>query len=193
MKRRETGIPGVAILEPEVHGDHRGYFMETYNQPEFARLGITQHFIQDNQSRSVQGVLRGLHWQIARPQAKLVRILSGEVFDVAVDIRRGSPTFGRWHGEVLSEHNRRSLFVGAGFAHGFLVLSPAAEFFYKVSDVWSPEAERGIRFDDPQVAIAWPATGSAPTLSSRDRAWGGLAAIPDGDLFRWNAANPEGI
>jgi dTDP-4-dehydrorhamnose 3,5-epimerase len=193
MKRIDLAIPGPCILEPVVHGDHRGFFCETYNERTYAGLGITHRFVQDNHSRSTRGVLRGLHWQIQQPQAKLVRVIEGEVFDIAVDIRRGSPTFGHWVGEVLSEANRRMLFVPEGFAHGFLVLSETAEFLYKVSDLWCPAGERGIRFDDPDVAIAWPGLPTAPTLSKRDDAWGKLRDLPADALFTWNPANPQGI
>lgn len=193
MKRIDLALPGVCLLEPVVHGDHRGFFSETYNERTFAGLGIAHRFVQDNHSRSTAGVLRGLHWQIKQPQAKLVRVIEGEVFDIAVDIRRGSPTFGQWIGEILSETNRRMLFVPEGFAHGFLVLSATAEFLYKVSDLWYPEGERGFRFDDPTVGIRWPELMAAPTLSKRDAAWGNLADLSAHDLFTWNPANPHGI
>ena len=152
----ETSIEGVVIVDVKAYGDGRGRFMETYKKPDFAAGGITADFVQDNQSSSTKGVLRGLHYQIEHPQAKLVRVISGEVFDVAVDLRAGSPTFGRWEGAVLSAENRRQLFIPRGFAHGFLVLSDAAEFCYKCDDVYRPGDEGGLMWDDPEIGIAWP-------------------------------------
>lgn len=160
--------PGVVILEPKVFGDERGFFFESYNARRFEQLtGVRARFVQDNHSRSVQGVLRGLHYQIRQPQGKLVRVIAGEVFDVAVDIRRSSPAFGRWTGVRLSAENKRNLWVPPGFAHGFLVLSDTAEFLYKTTDYWAPEHERCIRWDDPQLAVDWPLQG-APLLSAKD-------------------------
>ena len=182
MIRRDTGIPEVFVLEPVVHGDHRGFFMESYHRDRFAELGIDCEFVQDNHSRSMRGVLRGLHYQLGRPQAKLVRATRGRVFDVVVDIRRGSPTFARWVGVELSEDNRRMLFAPAGFAHGFLVLSDIAEFQYKCSDFYAPDEERGLRWDDPTIAIDWPLAGADPTLSERDRRWAALADVDDSEL-----------
>ncbi len=182
MRRIETSLPGVCVLEPVVHGDERGFFMEIHHQRAFAALGIGHVFVQDNYSRSGRHVLRGLHYQVRQPQAKLVHVLQGEVFDVAVDIRRGSATFGRWTGEVLSSENRRSMFIPEGFAHGFLVLSERAEFLYKCSDFYAPEHERGIAWDDPALAISWPLRGARPVLSTKDAAYGTLATRPTGDL-----------
>ncbi|MCX7673830.1 MAG: dTDP-4-dehydrorhamnose 3,5-epimerase [Thiobacillaceae bacterium] len=169
MRVIETRLPGVLILEPKVFGDARGFFLESYNERTFAELGLPTRFVQDNHSRSARGVLRGLHYQIRQPQGKLVRVVRGAVFDVAVDLRRGSPTFGRWEGVELSEHNQRMLWVPPGFAHGFYVLSELADFLYKTTDFYAPEHERAIRWDDPDLAIAWPLAGE-PLLSAKDRA-----------------------
>lgn len=179
MKRLELAIPGVCLLEPRVFEDARGCFYETYREDVFKDLGIPETFVQDNHSSSRRGVLRGLHYQLGRPQAKLVRVMQGEVFDVAVDIRRGSATFGRWVGEILSGANRRQMFVPAGFAHGFLCLSETAEFLYKCSDFYAPKEERGIAWNDPKIGIAWPLSGLTPILHPRDAAYPALA---DADL-----------
>lgn len=152
----ETSIEGVVIVDVKSHGDDRGYFMETYKRPDFEAGGIACDFVQDNQSSSVRGVLRGLHFQIEHPQSKLVRVVSGEVFDVAVDLRPGSPTYGRWEGVVLSAANRRQFFIPRGFAHGFLVLSDTAEFCYKCDDVYHPNDEGGLMWDDPAIGVEWP-------------------------------------
>lgn len=165
----KTEIAGVFIIEPTVFGDERGYFMESYNEKEFAEAGIFCKFVQNNQSRSKKGVLRGLHYQKQYPQAKLVRVISGEVFDVAVDIRPGSATYGKWIGAVLSSENRKMFFVPKGFAHGFLVLSEAAELAYMCDAFYHPEDEGGIRWDDPTLAIAWPEMECAYILSERDQ------------------------
>ncbi len=156
----------VIIIEPELFADNRGYFMETYHREKFTGGGIGITFVQDNQSMSSKGTLRGLHYQIRRPQGKLVRVLYGEVFDVAVDIRRSSPNFGKWFGTVLSAANRKAIYVPPDFAHGFCVLSDKAEFFYKCSDFYEPHYERTIRWNDPDLAIAWPVTD--PVLSEKD-------------------------
>lgn len=153
----QTSIEGVIIVDVKVYSDNRGYFMETYKQSDFVAGGIDVEFVQDNQSSSVKGVLRGLHFQKEHPQSKLVRVVSGEVFDVAVDLRKGSPTYGRWEGIVLSAENRRQFFVPRGFAHGFLVLSDVAEFCYKCDDFYQPNDEGGVMWDDPALEIAWPA------------------------------------
>ena len=184
MLRIDTEIPGVFLLEPVVHGDHRGFFMESYHKDRLAELGIEHDFVQDNHSRSRAGVLRGLHYQLGRPQAKLVRATRGRVFDVVVDLRRGSPTFGRWVGAELNEDNRRILYSPPGFGHGFLVLSDIAEFQYKCSDYYAPEEERGIRWDDPSIAIDWPLHGMQPILSDRDLAWPHLDSTAEEDLPR---------
>ena len=172
MKVIETAIPDVRIIEPRVFGDARGFFMETWSRRDFAAAGIDADFVQDNHSRSVQGTLRGLHYQIQQPQGKLVRVTAGEVFDVAVDLRRASPTFGRWLGVMLSAENHRQLWVPPGFAHGFYVVSEVAEFQYKCTDYYASEHERCIRWDDPELGIEWPLIldGSKPLLSDKDRA-----------------------
>jgi dTDP-4-dehydrorhamnose 3,5-epimerase len=176
---RPTAIPDLVVIEPKVFGDARGFFYESFNRPRLeAALGRSLDFVQDNHSLSVRGVLRGLHYQLPHPQGKLVRVTRGEVFDVAVDLRRDSPTFGRWVGERLSAENRRQLWIPEGFAHGFLVLSPEAEFLYKATDTYHPEAERCIRWDDPTLAIAWPDLGVAPTVSPKDAAGLPLSAAP---------------
>jgi dTDP-4-dehydrorhamnose 3,5-epimerase len=175
-------LAGVKLISPAVHEDHRGFFLESYNQRVFAEIGIIDTFVQDNHSRSARGVLRGLHYQIGRPQAKLVRATRGRVFDVVVDIRPKSPTFGRWAGAELSEENRLLFYAPVGFAHGFLVLSEAAEFQYKCSDFYSADEERGLPWDDPDIAIEWPLAGREPILSDRDRGWTPLAAALESDL-----------
>jgi dTDP-4-dehydrorhamnose 3,5-epimerase len=174
-----TAIPDVLVIEPKVFGDARGFFMESWNARTFAEAGLPATFVQDNHSRSPRGVLRGLHYQIVQPQGKLVRVVSGEVFDVAVDLRRASPTFGRWVGERLSGDNKRMLWIPPGFGHGFLVLSEAADFLYKTTDYYAPEHERVIAWNDPDLAIAWPLAG-APTLSARDSAG---ARLRDAEVF----------
>jgi dTDP-4-dehydrorhamnose 3,5-epimerase len=163
-----TSLPGVLVLEPKVFGDTRGFFFESFNARQFGELtGVTSAFVQDNHSRSAKGVLRGLHYQIRQPQGKLVRVTAGEVFDVAVDIRASSKTFGQWFGANLSAENKRQMWIPEGFAHGFLVLSESAEFLYKTTDYWAPEHERCIRWDDPAIGIDWPIAG-APQLSTKD-------------------------
>lgn len=175
MKVIRTIIPDVLILEPKVFGDERGFFMETWQRKKFAEAGIDADFVQDNHSRSIKGTLRGLHYQIKRPQGKLVRVTAGKVFDVAVDIRRGSPTFGQWVGDYLSADNKRMLWIPPGFAHGFYVTSDVAEFQYKCTDYYMPEHERCIRWDDPAIGIEWPiANGEEPLLSAKDRMGGPL-------------------
>lgn len=170
MRATPLDIPDVMLIEPVVFGDERGFFFESFNRRAFAAaVGREVDFVQDNHSRSVRGVLRGLHYQIRQPQAKLVRVLAGEVFDVAVDLRRASPTFGRWVGSVLSASNRRQLWIPEGFAHGFLVLSEAAEFFYKTTDYWAPEHERCIAWNDARIGVDWPLDGAVPALSAKDR------------------------
>ena len=156
MKTTATAIPEVLIVEPDVHGDERGYFLETWHARRYADAGITTEFVQDNRSRSRRGVLRGLHYQLKRPQGKLVSVSAGSVFDVAVDIRRGSPWFGQWVGVELNESNHRQLYVPPGFAHGFCVLSESADFTYKCTDFYVPEDEHGILWSDPEIGIAWP-------------------------------------
>lgn len=171
MHLTQTAVPDVLLIEPRVFGDARGFFMETWNARTFAEAGLDLQFVQDNHSRSAAGTLRGLHYQIRQPQGKLVRVTVGEVFDVAVDLRRGSASFGRWVGERLSAENKRMLWVPPGFAHGFLVLSEAAEFQYKCTDFYAPEHERCIRWDDPDLAIDWPLPGGRePLVSEKDAA-----------------------
>lgn len=166
-----TPIEGLLVLEPRVFGDARGFFMESWNRRTFGSLtGVTDDFVQDNHSRSGRGVLRGLHYQLQQPQGKLVRVTQGEVFDVAVDVRRSSPTFGRWHGVILSGENHRQFWVPAGFAHGFVVLSESADFLYKTTDYYAPEHERCIAWNDPGIGIDWPLTGIEPRLSAKDQA-----------------------
>ena len=168
----ETKIPDVKIIEPVVFGDERGFFMETWQRRKFAEAGIDYEFVQDNHSRSIRGTLRGLHYQIEQPQGKLVRATVGVVFDVAVDLRQSSPTFGQWVGVELSAENKRQLWVPSGFAHGFYALSKTVEFQYKCTDFYAPEYERGIRWDDPDLEIEWPLVTSKslePSLSDNDR------------------------
>lgn len=163
-------IPDVILIRPPVFGDSRGFFMETYHERKFAEAGIDVHFVQDNNSGSHQGTLRGLHYQIRQPQGKLVRCVAGEIFDVAVDLRRSSPTFGQWTGAVLSAENREMLWVPAGFAHGFYVLSEWCEFAYKVTDFYAPEWERAIRWNDPDLGVEWPLHPDIePHLSEKDQ------------------------
>ncbi len=164
-----TAIPDVLLLEPKVFGDARGFFFESYNRRAFQEAtGLDPDFVQDNHSRSAQGVLRGLHYQIQQPQGKLVRVVAGEVFDVAVDLRTKSPTFGRWVGEMLSAENKCMLWIPPGFAHGFVVLSEYAEFLYKTTDYYAPQHERCIAWNDPTLAIQWPAAIGQPQLSTKD-------------------------
>lgn len=163
-----TSLPGVLILEPTVFGDDRGFFYESFNQRVWQKLtGLTRTFVQHNHSRSVQHVLRGLHYQIRQPQGKLVRVVSGEVFDVAVDLRRSSPHFGQWFGTTLSAENKRQLWIPEGFAHGFYVTSPSAEFLYLTTDYYAPEHERTLAWNDPTIGICWPLAGE-PLLSPKD-------------------------
>ncbi|MGL4606008.1 MAG: dTDP-4-dehydrorhamnose 3,5-epimerase [Eubacteriaceae bacterium] len=165
----ETKIKDLVIIEPSVFGDDRGYFMETYNEEEFHKVGLTMRFVQDNESKSSRGVLRGLHFQRKFSQGKLVRATQGEVFDVAVDLRNDSPTYGEWAGVILSEENKTMFYIPEGFAHGFMVLSETAVFNYKCTNLYAPEYDGGIRFDDPDVGIIWPTEGlKTPLLSEKD-------------------------
>ena len=185
-------IEGLYIIEPKVHGDSRGYFMETYSQRDLQEAGLDMVFVQDNQSMSVKGVLRGLHYQINYPQGKLVRVIKGRVFDVAVDLRPGSETYGKWYGVELTEENKKQFYISEGFAHGFLVLSDTAEFCYKVTDFYHPNDEGGLAWNDPAIGIEWPelvgtyqgsasgegytlADGTPLNLSEKDQKWSGLA------------------
>jgi dTDP-4-dehydrorhamnose 3,5-epimerase len=175
------GIKGLMVVTPKVFGDARGYFMETYHEAEFAEAGITEHFVQDNQSYSSRGVLRGLHFQKEYAQAKLVRVLSGEVYDVAVDIRRGSPTYGKYFGVLLSAENKKQFFIPRDFAHGFLVLSETAEFAYKCTEFYHPDDEGGILYNDPKIGIEWPIPADMELkLSDRDTKWGDIDSIGGG-------------
>lgn len=174
MKYKSTAISDIKLLEPTVFGDHRGFFMETWQQREFDEQVGKYRFVQDNHSKSAHGILRGLHYQIKQPQGKLVRVVQGSVFDVAVDMRKSSPTFGQWVGYELSAENHRILWVPPGFAHGFYVMSETAEFVYKCTDYYAPEYERSLLWNDPTIAINWPTNGQTPLLSDKDA---------HGDLF----------
>lgn len=169
MKFIPTKIPDVVLIKPDVFGDHRGFFMETWQEEKFKQGGIDETFVQDNHSKSSQGTLRGLHYQVEQPQGKLVRVISGEVFDVAVDIRKSSPTFGQWVGVVLDAESKNMLWVPGGFAHGFYVISESAEFLYKCTDLYAPEHERSILWNDKDIDIFWPlVNGQPPLLSAKD-------------------------
>jgi dTDP-4-dehydrorhamnose 3,5-epimerase len=175
-----TDIPDVVLLEPKVFGDDRGFFFESWNARTLASLGINVDFVQDNHSKSQRGVLRGLHYQIRQPQGKLVRVVSGEVYDVAVDVRRSSPTFGKWVAFLLSAENRRIAWIPPGFAHGFCVTSTTAEFLYKTTDYYSPEHERSLLWSDPALGIPWPLDGMEPQLAAKDKAG---VLLKDAQLF----------
>ena len=177
----QTPLEGLLVLEPRVFGDDRGFFFESYNERRFTELtGVKAQFVQDNHSRSVKGVLRGLHYQIQQSQGKLVRASAGAVYDVAVDIRKASPTFGQWFGIELSAENKRQMWIPPGFAHGFMVISDAAEFLYKTTDYWAPEHERAILWNDPAIGIAWPVLEAAPLLSGKDQT---AALLADAEVF----------
>lgn len=181
MEFEELSVKDVVLITPRVFGDQRGYFMETWNERDFRQGGIEAAFVQDNQSRSGRGTLRGLHYQIRQPQGKLLRVVAGEVYDVAVDLRRSSPTFGKWVGVRLSAENKKMLWVPTGFAHGFYVMSDFAEFVYKCTDFYAPEHERSLRWDDPEVGIDWPLVkGEPPLLSAKDQAG---KSLKDLELF----------
>jgi len=172
-----TAIPGVMIVEPDIHADGRGFFLETYHAERYRQHGIAGPFVQDNHSRSAAGTLRGLHLQIQHPQAKLIRVIEGEIFDVAVDVRRGSPTFGRWVGAVLTAESFKQMYIPAGFAHGFAVVGAVAQVEYKTTDFYDPAGEIGVAWNDPSLAIEWPL--SAPVLSPRDARHPILADVMD--------------
>ncbi len=176
-RRLETGLAGLVLVEPEVHGDERGFLVETFSEPEWAELGVEPPFVQDNHSRSGAGILRGLHFQTTPGQAKLVRCCRGRIWDVAVDLRRDSPTYGRWEGHELDDERHRQLFVPVGFGHGFCVLSELADVHYKLSSRYDPATEAGIAWDDPEIAVEWPI--SDPRTSERDRTAPKLAEIAD--------------
>lgn len=187
----ETGIQGLVIVEPTVYSDKRGFFMETYSKNEFFQNGIDREFVQDNHSKSSRGVVRGLHFQKDHPQGKLVRVIRGNVFDVAVDIRRGSPTYGQWRGVELSQDNRRQLYIPEGFAHGFAVLSDIAEFTYKCTEFYYPEDEGGIIWNDPEIGIEWPLDELGEvTLSNKDSMWKMLAETDTGTV-KWIEVKAE--
>lgn len=192
IKVTSVPIEGLYVIEPTIHGDNRGYFVETYNQKDMHEAGLDMVFVQDNQSMSKKGVLRGLHFQKQFPQGKLVRVIKGEVFDVAVDLRSGSSTYGQWYGEILTAENHKQFYISEGFAHGFLVLSDEAEFCYKVTDFYRPRDEGGLAWNDPEIGIIWPgitgtysgsadssgytlADGTPLTLSDKDKKWAGLS------------------
>ncbi|OFA02715.1 dTDP-4-dehydrorhamnose 3,5-epimerase [Duganella sp. HH101] len=176
-----TPLEGLLVLEPRVFGDDRGFFYESFNARRFAELtGVSLPFVQDNHSRSAKGVLRGLHYQIQQAQGKLVRATAGSVYDVAVDLRKSSPTFGQWYGIELSAENKKQMWIPPGFAHGFVVTSDAAEFLYKTTDYWAPEHERSILWNDPAIGILWPALDAAPLLSGKDQA---AALLADAEVF----------
>ena len=179
MDIKKTKIPEVLVLEPKAMGDDRGFFLESYNQRSFAEIGIHRNFVQDNHSRSARNVLRGLHYQIGHPQGKLVRVVAGAIWDVAVDLRRSSPTFGAWVAEELTAENKRMLWIPEGFAHGFVVISDAADVLYKATDFYAPSCERSLLWNDPQLGITWPLSGE-PLLSPKDRA--GLL-LRDAEVF----------
>ena len=175
IKVSKCPIEGLYVIEPAVHGDARGYFMETYNQRDMEEAGLTMNFVQDNQSMSVKGVLRGLHYQKQYPQGKLVRAVRGTVFDVAVDLRTGSETYGKWFGVVLSAENKKQFYIPEGFAHGFLVLSDEAEFAYKCTDFYHPGDEGGMAWNDPEIGVEWPIEeGMELIISEKDQKWGGF-------------------
>ncbi len=187
FKKNETSIDGVYVIEPTVFGDERGYFMETYSETEFEEIGITNKFVQDNQSKSRKGVLRGLHFQKQNSQAKLVRVIKGAVYDVAVDLRPGSPTYGKYEGVMLTEENKKMFMIPRGFAHGFLVVSDEAEFVYKCDDIYNHEAEGGLKWNDPDVGIKWPMDGideSELLTSEKDGKWPSLKELSQTDLFK---------
>ena len=180
VEKNAGGIEGLCVITPTVHGDSRGYFMETYNQKDMEEAGLTMQFVQDNQSASKKGVLRGLHFQINYPQDKLVRAIRGEVFDVAVDLRPGSKTYGQWYGVLLSEENKKQFFIPKNFAHGFVVLSDYAEFAYKCTDFYHPNDEGGLAWNDPQIGVEWPIPeGMELTLSDKDKKWGSFAEFTE--------------
>ena len=187
FEKKETSIEGVYIIEPKIFGDDRGYFMETYSKTEFEEIGLSYNFVQDNQSKSRKGVLRGLHFQKENTQAKLVRVIKGKVFDVAVDLRPSSKTYGKWEGVILSDENKKMFMIPRGFAHGFLVLSDEAEFTYKCDDIYNPNAEGGLAWNDEDIGIKWPLDeineGELLT-SEKDAKWPTLKELKNTDLFR---------
>ena len=181
VEKDPKGIKGLRVITPTVHGDERGYFMETYNENDMKEQGMDMVFVQDNQSMSGKGVLRGLHFQKQYPQGKLVRVIRGQVFDVAVDLRKGSETYGKWYGIILSEENKKQFYIPEGFAHGFLVLSETAEFCYKCTDFYHPGDEGGLAWNDPEIGVEWPMpegmTVEDLTISEKDQKWGGIKEL----------------
>ena len=177
MNVTPTAIADVLVIEPRVHGDHRGYFMETWRKSEMESLGIFEEFVQDNQSKSLQNTLRGLHYQLKNPQGKLVRVLAGQIFDVVVDLRKSSKSFGHWVGEILSAENHKQLWVPGGFAHGFYVLSDSAEIAYKCTQYYDAEDDRSLLWNDPDLAIDWPLLNNQPLLSEKDRTASPLSKV----------------
>jgi len=182
MNITKTKLPGVLILEPKVFGDQRGFFQETFNAQRYQEAGIQETFVQDNHSRSRRGVLRGLHYQMQQTQGKLVSVVRGEVYDVAVDVRKGSETFGQWFGAILNDENHRQLYVPPGFAHGFCVLSDEVDFVYKCTDYYHPQSEKSILWNDPELGVEWPLAIDEITLSAKDAAALPLSQMPDSDL-----------
>jgi dTDP-4-dehydrorhamnose 3,5-epimerase len=191
LQVREAALPGVLVFEPRVFADARGFFLESYHQRAFKELGLRDAFVQDNHSRSIRGVVRGLHYQLGHPQAKLVRVLRGRAFDVAVDIRRGSPTFARWVGVELDDVAHRMLYLPAGFAHGFLALSETVDLSYKCSDFYDPVGERGVVWNDPDLHIAWPVGDLEPILSAKDAALPKLSDVLASDLPVFSRPNGD--
>ena len=189
MRRIDTSLPGVFLIEPQTHADARGFFLESYHQQKFAELGVKDRFVQDNHSKSGRGTLRGLHFQLRHPQAKLCRVVQGEVLDVAADVRRGSPTFGQWVGAKLSAENQKQIYIPGGFAHGFVVLSEIAEFLYKCSDFYLPEDERGVIWSDPKLKISWGV--DSPILSRKDQQLPRLDEIPANELPQYEEAEAK--
>lgn len=183
MKVVNTPLPGVVVLEPDLYGDNRGFFLETYREDTLREFGISDRFVQDNQSRSTRGVLRGLHYQLVKPQGKLVRVARGAVFDVAVDVRRGSPAYGKWFGTTLDEDSMRMMYIPPGLAHGFVVLSDTADFIYKCTDYYNPNSEQGILWNDPVIGIKWPITDVH--LSQKDGNYPALEMQPEDLLPRY--------
>lgn len=184
FKRIDTDIEGLYVIEPTVFGDNRGYFMETYSKKDFEEIGINYEFVQDNQSKSKKGVLRGLHFQIENTQGKLVRVIKGNVFDVAVDLRRNSKTYGKWFGIELSEENKKMFFIPPYFAHGFLVLSDTAEFTYKCTDIYNPNAESGLMYNDKDIGIEWPKVDTEILTSEKDAKWQTLKEFTKSNIWK---------
>ncbi len=184
FKRIDTDIEGLYVIEPTVFGDNRGYFMETYSKEDFKEIGIDYEFVQDNQSKSKKGVLRGLHFQKENTQGKLVRVIKGAVFDVVVDLRRESQTYGKWYGVELTEENKKMFFIPPYFAHGFLVLSDEAEFTYKCTDIYNPASESGIMYNDPDVGIKWPEVDAEILTSEKDAKWQSLKEFTESDVWK---------